>query len=101
MSRTKAEEFYNDLVKKYPNKNILQITKFGIARSYNSSETSKCKFIQKLEHNIINEKVDIFIYSPTIMVGTSINANDPPIFDYGFAYGIHTPIIAQQFLQHF
>ena len=101
VSRTKAEEFYNDLVKKYPNKNILQITKFGITRSYNSAKTSKCKYIQKLEHNIINEKVDIFIYSPTIMVGTSINANDPPIFDYGFAYGIHTPIIAQQFLQQF
>mgnify|MGYP003663251334 FL=1 len=99
VSRKQADIFYNDLKHKFPDKNILKITKDGVMRSYDKTKTGKCKYIQKLEQNIMNECVDIFIYSPTICVGTSINATE--LFDYGFAYGIHTPLIAQQFLQQF
>ena len=95
-SQKQARKMYDGYCSQFPNKNILLIDRYGCHRSYNKPLPNKLKYIENLEENIRNEDVDIFIYTPTICVGTSIN---DPFFHYGFAFGMHTPLIAQQFLQ--
>jgi len=96
ISRKNAKSYYDGLCSKYPTKRILFIDRVGIHRSYTTSKARKLLYIEHLEQNILDDEVDIFIYTPTICVGTSINGD---IFDCGFAYGISGVLIAQQFLQ--
>ena len=95
-SQKQAREYYDGFCHQFPTKNILLIDRYGCSRSYNKKLPNKLKYIEELEVKIRQEDVDIFIYTPTICVGTSINK---PFFHYGFAFGMHTPLIAQQFLQ--
>ncbi len=59
-------------------------------------EKEKLDYIQNLENNLIKDEIDVWVYSPTITAGISINKN---IFDYGFAYATNYSTTILDFLQ--
>ena len=92
---------FADWCVKYPDRNICYINRDGVDLSpnLNATEDDKNEFIQNLEDNLkVKYKIDIWIYSPTISIGISINTYK---FDCGFAYGFHLTLPALEFLQSF
>ncbi len=96
-----GEVMFNNLQDEYPNKNICFIYKKGVfvwngKKVEKHTDKHKDLYIQNLEYNLKKDEIDVWIYSPTISVGISINEE---LFDYGFAYGINCSINALQFYQ--
>ena len=95
-----GDAVYEDWCNVFPDKNICYIHRDGVWLSPNiggkDKHTDKNEFIQNLEYYLKLYKIDIWIYTPTISVGISINKYH---FDYGFSYGFHLTLPALQFLQ--
>lgn len=95
-----GDVLYNDWCVKFPDKNICYIHRDGVWLSLNiggkDKHLDKNEFIQNLEFYLDKYNINIWIYTPTISVGISINDYQ---FDYGFSYGFHLTLPALQFLQ--
>ena len=92
-SKKYGDVLYETLKKDFPLKNISYISVDGVKLS-NGDDVDKDEYIQNLEHNL--KDIDVWIYTPTISVGISINEM---LFDYGFAYAHQLSLNALQFLQ--
>ena len=96
-----GEIMFNNLQDEYAHKKICFIYKKGVfvwngKKIIKHTDKQKDIYIQNLEYNLKKDEIDVWIYSPTISVGISINEE---LFDYGFAYGINCSINALQFIQ--
>jgi len=98
---------YNNIKTKYPNKNILMINKDGVTLHSEKEKYEKrnvlydgtnfkMDFLNDLEKNIENYYIDVFLYSPTIKTGVSINNE---YFNVCFAYGVEKSINNFEFIQ--
>jgi len=103
-SRFKAKDLYEHFKesKEEIKKNVLMITSDGINILINGEVTEenntsiKQKWLMNLEAYIIENKIDVFIYSPSIKTGISINSE---IFDYTFAMGKNMSVCEREFNQ--
>ena len=82
----------------YPDKIILLICNDPIVR-INDTHYDKKEFIENLENNIIHHNIDLFLYSPTITTGISIETE---YFNRVYAVGFNykSPIV-RSFIQMF
>jgi len=103
-SRFKAKDLYEHFKqsKEEIKKNVLMITSDGINILINGEVTEedntsiKQNWLMNLEEYIKENKIDVFIYSPSIKTGISINSE---IFDYIFAMGKNKSVCEREFNQ--
>jgi len=103
-SKNFTDVLFETIKDDHPDKNICYISAYGVKlwtdnmmrEIKQKNKSAYDEYIQQLENNLIKDNIDVWIYSPTISVGISINAE---LFDYGFAYGISCSVNALQFLQ--
>ena len=89
-----GDELFDEFKKIFnTTKRILYISKDGAVSNY-EFKTGKKDTIQELEKHLVD--IDVFIYSPTISVGISINNVS---FDYAYMYGSMNSLPAVKFLQ--
>ena len=94
-SKNRSDLIYEDLCKNYEKRKIMYINVNGVETNYGLVST-KNNTIENLEFYL--KEVDIFIYTPTISVGISVNTE---LFDYTFIHGHHESLNAYKFLQMF
>ena len=94
-SKNRSDLIYEDLCKNYGKRKIMYINVNGVETNYGLVST-KNNTIENLEYYL--KQVDIFIYTPTISVGISVNTE---LFDYTFIHGHHESLNAYKFLQMF
>lgn len=97
-SKKHIQVIKEQVLNKYPSKNILLICNDPVVR-INDVEYNKEEFIENLASNITKHNVDLFLYSPTITTGVSIEIE---YFNkvYAIGYNYHCPI-ARSFIQMF
>lgn len=100
-SATCCDIVFNKVINNNSNKKICYIQRDGVfvwngTKTIHHKEKDKQEYIEKLEQNLIKDEIDIWIYSPTISVGISINKN---IFDYGFGYAVNCTTTMLKFQQ--
>lgn len=102
-SKEFADAMYESILKRNPERRVCYISSDGIRRSYENeilkddgAIKDKSDYIKHLNTNLIDEDVEIFIITPTIVVGTSIN---DLIFDITFAYFTPMSLTAEQSTQ--
>ena len=94
-SKNRSDLIYEDLCKNYEKRKIMYINVNGVETNYGLVST-KNNTIENLEFYL--KEVDVFIYTPTISVGISVNTE---LFDYTFIHGHHESLNAYKFLQMF
>ena len=89
-SKEFADAMYESIMKRNPERRVCYISSDGVKRSYedgilkdDGAIKDKSEYIKHLNTKLIDEDVEIWITTPTIVVGTSIN---DVIFDITFAY---------------
>jgi hypothetical protein len=84
----------------YPNKNILTINKLGATLFKNNIEEKidKNECIKNLEDVIINNNIDIFLFSPSIKTGISINTE---YFNKCIIYSSSLSVCVRELIQMF
>lgn len=98
---------YDSLKAKFPNKNILMVNSNGVTlrthdENYKDRNDSKehknfkLNFLNNLEENIIKLKIDIFLFTPTIKTGVSINSD---YFNVCFGHYKYITLIAKESIQ--
>lgn len=91
----------------HPNKNILLINQNGISMRTKTqnfenklitleNKNFKIEFLNNLENEIIKNDIDVFLFSPTIKTGVSINCE---YFNICFGYATDKSINAYEFMQ--
>ena len=97
-SKKHLQVVMEQVLNKYPSKNILLICNDPVVR-INDVEYNKEEFIKNLATNITKHDIDLFLYSPTITTGVSIEIE---YFNkvYAVGYNYHCPI-ARSFIQMF
>ena len=96
-STKKDAKKFLDTLKEY-NKKVLYVEQDGVFIHENGIETKMDKdmFLTDIEYHIIQNKVDIFIYTPTIKTGISVNSQ---YFDKTYAISSTYSINYKEFLQ--
>lgn len=97
-----TEDLYNNVLKTNEKTNILLIHQSGITMSCDGVEIErnngniKFSVLLGLENHILEHDISVFIYSPTIKTGVSINSQ---IFDKSYAYGCNNSVVDREFIQ--
>jgi hypothetical protein len=95
-SKAHLKTIYNILIKKYPNKNILIYTADEVLFNNSIEPIKKIDIANNIEDFILDNKIDVFLYSPSIKTGISINKN---YFNKCYAYAHNKSICAREFIQ--
>ena len=86
---------YNDLTVRFKDKVILKLCSEGV--TINSLvKITKEDFLNDMENIIIKYKVDVFLYSPSIKTGISINSE---YFHSCYAYGHNKSVCSRELIQ--
>ena len=96
-SKNYINRLYTDFIVKYPNKNIMKLTSEGVQVN-NDAIITKAELLDNLEEIIINNNIDIFLHSPSIKTGISINTE---YFNKCYAYGSSKSLCSREFIQMF
>jgi len=94
--RSQIDKLYNHYLVKYPNKKILKLDGNGVFINIADAILDKREVLKNLEETILNYQIDIFLYSPTIKTGVSINTE---YFDKCYAYGSSSSLCVREFIQ--
>ena len=86
---------YKELIKSFPNKVIVLLKAEGIEIN-TEFKISKNEALNNLEQFIIENKVDVFLHTPSIKTGISINCE---YFDKCYAYGHSKSVCSREFIQ--
>lgn len=86
---------YEDLIKSNPTKKIVKVVCEGQMNNFDN-EISKSDLLNGLEEFITTNEVDIFLHSPTIKTGISINAE---WFNQVYCYGVSCSVCSRELLQ--
>ena len=94
--KTTIDGLFTDCIIKFPKKIILKIDSDGAKINIEGLELKKNNVLKNLEELLIDYKVDVLLYSPTIKTGVSINTD---YFDKCFAFGNHSSLCVREFIQ--
>ena len=94
-SKNYLNDLFKELVKKFPKKIIVKLNAEGIEINTETLIT-KNKVLENLEGFIIDNKVDIFLYTPSIKTGISINSE---YFDKCYSYAHNKSVCSREFIQ--
>lgn len=87
-----------DIIPKYKNIRILKVIQEGVFITHNETTIifNKNDVLKDIEKFIIDQEIDLFLYSPTIKTGLSINTD---YFDCCYGYSSQYSILYNEFIQ--
>lgn len=103
----RTNEIFEDIKNKFENKNILMINSGGVSLRTQTEDFKernddkehknyKLNFLNNLEENITKLNIDVFLFTPTIKTGVSIN---DPYFNVCYGHFKIITIIAKETIQ--
>lgn len=95
-SKNHLNVLYNNLCVVYPNKIIFKFTSDNVEINDINIKTSKAQILENLDEFININKIDVFLYSPSIKTGISINTE---YFDKSYGYAHNKSVCSREFIQ--